>query len=118
MIIDNIKNLDKYILLNKYKDQITAFINKSKEEGLGEGKYSLENDNLYVLIQEYETKPKKDCTFESHIKYLDLQYIEKGNEIIRWIDVDELVQSNYNLERDMLLYNDLDKGLEIGRAHV
>ncbi|WP_297132086.1 YhcH/YjgK/YiaL family protein [Terrisporobacter sp.] len=106
MIIDNIKYLEKYLSCEDYTNKIIKFIKKSRDEYLEEGRYSLDGDNLIAIIQKYETKTPNECKFESHMKYIDIQYIERGQEIINWIDISKLIpDGDYNEERDILLYN-------------
>ena len=45
------------------------------------GKYELDGDNIYYMVQKYDTSPDKTVA-EAHKKYIDIQYIVKGEEII------------------------------------
>ncbi len=44
--------------------------------------YKLEGDNSIVLVSEYTTKNPGDAKFEAHRKYIDLQYVVTGSELI------------------------------------
>jgi beta-galactosidase beta subunit len=35
-----------------------------------------------MIIQEYNTKEIKDCVLEGHVKYIDIQYIIQGVELM------------------------------------
>jgi beta-galactosidase beta subunit len=37
---------------------------------------------VYFAIQEYNTKEIKDCVLEGHAKYIDIQYIIQGVELM------------------------------------
>ena len=114
MIIDNIKNLDLYSKSDVYTNKINEFINKSKESNLQEGRYELEGDNLIALIQKYETKEIEKCKYESHKKYIDVQYIEQGREVISWIDISKLeVDEPYNVKDDIIFYKDNLNGINL-----
>lgn len=106
MIVDNIKNLGRYLNNKDYLSKINDFVQKSKAEDFQEGRYLLDDENLIAMIQKYETKKTEECKFESHIEYIDIQYIERGQEIINWIDISQLrVNGQYNDIRDILFYN-------------
>ena len=66
------------------------------------GKYEL-NENIYYMVQEYETKPK--TVAELHEKYIDIQLIVSGKEVIGVapIEIDkELVEAKP--EKDVWKY--------------
>jgi beta-galactosidase beta subunit len=37
---------------------------------------------FFMIIQEYSTKEIKDCVLEGHAKYIDIQYIIQGVELM------------------------------------
>ncbi|MDC7290511.1 YhcH/YjgK/YiaL family protein [Blautia schinkii] len=90
MIVDKITNLTKYPVIRPFADTILAFIEKERRENLKDGRYNLDGDNLFALVQSYETKDLSQGLIESHEIYTDLQYIVKGEEYIYWNPLDEL----------------------------
>lgn len=44
----------------------------------------LRGPDLYVNIHGYETLPAAQCRYESHRRYVDLQYCIRGGETIDW----------------------------------
>lgn len=50
------------------------------------GKYELEGDRMYALVQEYVTRPPDSLRFESHELYVDIQFIVSGEERIGWTE--------------------------------
>lgn len=63
------------------------------------------DENSFVLEQSYITKNKKDCLFESHKKYIDIQYMFKGDEIMEVENIDNLsVTTPYNEDLDYAKY--------------
>lgn len=63
------------------------------------------DENSFVLEQSYITKNKKDCLFESHKKYIDIQYMFKGDEIMEVENIDNLsVTTAYNEDLDYAKY--------------
>lgn len=45
-------------------------------------RYDIDGDNLYALVSEYLTKNEEDARYEAHQKYIDIQYVVSGKELI------------------------------------
>ncbi|MFH1308555.1 MAG: YhcH/YjgK/YiaL family protein [Patescibacteria group bacterium] len=71
MGIDN-PTLQKVIKYLKETDLLFLKIGRTKIEG----------DNIFLMVQEYETRPKEEKSAEQHKKYIDIQLILSGEEII------------------------------------
>lgn len=112
MIVDKIENIDRYPQLREIASQITTFVKNMEEQNLENGKYALQGDCLYAIVQRYTTKEKTEARLESHRKYADLQYIHRGEETIFYDSVDDLeIEEDYNPEKDIAFYKaKADKG--------
>ncbi|EAI4143650.1 YhcH/YjgK/YiaL family protein [Campylobacter jejuni] len=65
------------------------------------------SETFFVLEQNYITKPRNECFWESHKKYIDIQLHLKGIEQMEFIDVSHLeISEEYNQEKDLIIYND------------
>jgi YhcH/YjgK/YiaL family protein len=70
------------------------------------GKYVVDDD-IYYMVQEYETKYPQEARYEAHQKYVDIQYIVKGVERMEFADTDKLkVAEAYNPEIDAVFLED------------
>ena len=104
MIVDNIKNSDTYKYLGDSFIKATEFINKAVNENLPVGKYEIDGDKLYAMVQSYTSNAADDGLFEAHKKYIDVQYIISGKEQIFATDVENTqIEKEYNPEIDALL---------------
>lgn len=45
-------------------------------------RYDIDGDNLFATISEYMTKNEEIAKFEAHRKYIDIQYVVSGKEIM------------------------------------
>lgn len=64
-------------------------------------------DGVFVMEQAYETKPRPEGFFESHRKYIDVQVIVEGEEIMELVDASRIaVRQAYQPERDLITYED------------
>ena len=63
------------------------------------------DENCFVLFQSYITKDKVDCFYESHKKYIDIQYIFDGEEIMEVENVNNLeISKEYDENLDYAKY--------------
>lgn len=82
---------------NEYKSLLNTKI--------GECNKIVLDQNCFVLEQTYITKDKEDCLFESHKKYIDIQYMFEGDEIMEVENVNNLiVTTEYNPDLDYAKY--------------
>jgi len=107
MIIDNIKNSKLYFSVNNNFKKAFEFIEKAVNDNFEVGKYEIDGDKVYALVQEYETKTHNDTKFEGHKKYIDIQYIIEGTEYIEIADIDGMEPFTvYDDDKDFTLYSD------------
>ena len=65
----------------------------------------LRGDDIYVNVMTYKTLPTDQCRYESHRKYVDLQYTITGAEVIDWLDAGDLkADGGFELDRDLQFY--------------
>lgn len=61
--------------------------------------------------QVYATRDRADCFFESHRKYIDIQFVLEGEEVIDVIPIGALaVTKPYREEKDVIKYADTREG--------
>ena len=75
MILDYEERLSDYGYAGFDADAVQAFIRRAEEEKLPAGRYELDGEKLFAMIQEYETKNPEQCLYESHKRYGDIQYM-------------------------------------------
>jgi YhcH/YjgK/YiaL family protein len=75
------KNLDLYLdkvkLLHKALGFAAGF-----EKSQPDGRYDIDGDDIYALVMTYHTKAAKELKFEAHKKYIDIQLLVEGREIL------------------------------------
>ena len=61
----------------------------------------------FVIEQAYETRLRADGFFESHRKFIDVQVIFEGEELMEVCDISRMtVKQPYNEKRDLIVYED------------
>ena len=87
MIFDTLKNVDNYKGLGRVYDAL-KFLSETDFSKIELGRYELDGDNIFYMVQSYDTDPDKTIS-EAHKKYIDIQYMVEGEEIIGVADISE-----------------------------
>jgi biofilm protein TabA len=100
MIYDSLDNLPAYIAIHPLFSTVLEFINHENIVALEKGKVNL-SDGIYAIVDEYETKDRKDTFIECHKTYIDIQIILAGVEQIGICNKNEgQTIEDYNKEND------------------
>jgi len=69
-------------------------------------KYPIDGDNLFATVSEYTTKNTEDAKFEGHKKYIDIQYVAEGAELIGIAPESQVtkITDQYNSENDIAFF--------------
>jgi len=107
MILDNIKNLNLYSFSNPGIIKAFDFIIKSDFDNLNDGRYDIAGDNVYALVNTYDTKELKDSFWEAHKKYIDVQFVAKGKELMGYLSFNgQKIYKEYDSEKDFMLFDE------------
>jgi biofilm protein TabA len=90
MIVTDLDHAAEQIALTPGLQKALAFLQQVRSQTLADGRVDIDGDQVYALIQSYDTRvgePK----FEAHRKYLDIQYIAAGEEVIGWTSLDRMI---------------------------
>lgn len=99
--------------LKKYSIGSYRMAKKIDFENIEDGKIML-TDNIYVNVETYNTKNRKSTKFESHKKYIDVQYVIRGRELISIAHVKECIAcTDYDADRDIIFYEDNYMGIYV-----
>jgi biofilm protein TabA len=100
MILDRLTNAAIYTDLHPLFADGFRFL---REQGAtaAVGRYELAG-GAYVLVQEYDTKPLAGASFEAHRRFIDIQYIASGDELIYYANLDSLQAGAYQPDKDYL----------------
>src|SRR6476646_5752992 len=102
----NFKEFLRQYRKNKlYWDEAFAFMKNHDLEKLAKGKYPIDSSHVFATITEDPSKDFDKTNWESHRKYIDLQYIIKGDEIIGLSPVSHsVVTKEYDEKKDVANY--------------
>ena len=104
MIIDTLENKARYThlspLLAKGLDAICEYADRQP------GKYEIDGDRLFLMVQEYQTKEMADSVWESHHDYVDVHCVLCGEECVGYANGVAALEtvSAYNGAQDAELF--------------
>lgn len=104
MIFDTLTNVDNYKGLGRVYTAL-KFLSETDFSKTELGRYELDGDNIFYMVQSYDTDPTKTIS-EAHRKYIDIQFMVEGEEIIGVADISsekELTEAKE--ENDVWFYN-------------
>ena len=104
MIADTLNNAALYNHLHEGFKQAFDWMHATDLKAIENGKYELNGDRLFAIVQSYETKPVDGEQMEAHKKYIDIQYMIEGEEQIGHAFLKEQTESKkYSSEDDFWL---------------
>ena len=99
------------------------FLDRVLREGCENGRYEL-SGGAYVNVSTYTTAPKEEKLFEAHRKYIDIQMIISGSELVCIESLEDMRSGKcvmpYSDKDDAELYamNLLGKDIHFGEGDV
>lgn len=104
MIKDSLKYANNYYNLSENIKKGFIWLESNDLQNLPDGRYEIDKNIVYASIQTYETKD--DAKYESHKKYIDIQYMIKGCEKIGVTSLDNCSTCiDYDIVKDLEFYN-------------
>lgn len=102
VIIDHLRNADRYRPLNPGIGPALGFLHRPDLASLPAGRYEVEGDRVYALVSEYSTSPLAERRWEAHRRYIDLQYLVAGRERIGYSPLCRMQPEPYDETKDVL----------------
>ncbi len=102
MILDTLPQWRRYATVLPGLTKAFEYL-QTLNAGTATGRYELDGDRLYCLVQRYRTKPLAQAKIEAHRNYADIQYLIAGHETILWAPLATLttVTQPYDAGRDI-----------------
>ena len=101
MIVDHISKAERYSVLGPLFKQAFDFLRTSDLNSLETGRYELAGDKLFAMVQSYDSKPQSHGFWEAHRRYIDLQFIVKGQERIGYAPLYRMQFESHDDNRDL-----------------
>lgn len=102
MIVTDIRHIEHQVSVTTALKKAIDFLRRPDIHSLVDGRVDIDGQNVFALVQRYETVMADIPRFECHRKYMDIQYIVSGEEIIGWAPAERMeVTETYDIERDI-----------------
>jgi len=117
MIFDSIDNSETYYGLGEKFQKAFEYIKNTDFSKISDAKIEIDGDNIFALVQKYNTKNPKNAKWEAHRKYVDIQFMISGAENIGFVLSDYLdITEEYNEEKDVEFYDGLGDFVQLNEG--
>ncbi|MEC5145555.1 YhcH/YjgK/YiaL family protein [Chitinophaga sp. 180180018-2] len=82
MILDTLQNAPLYYRLGLRFIKAFEYLVQTDLVAIEKGKYEIDGSDIFAIVNEYDTVDAAAEQMESHKKYIDIQYIVSGSELI------------------------------------
>lgn len=103
MIIDKLENAEFYYGLGEKYKKAFEFLKNTDMKNLENGKHEIDGDEIFIAVQDYQTKSEYDAEFEAHKKYTDIQFIITGEEKLGYGNIENFSETtDFDEEKDIV----------------
>ena len=108
MIFDSLKHSRRYLPLHPGFKAGFKFLKNHVIEQLKDGRNEIDGDRLFALNMATDGKGKDKAIFETHRKYVDIQFTVSGCDSIGWDEHANCTPdpAGYNPDNDVEFYTD------------
>jgi YhcH/YjgK/YiaL family protein len=105
MIIDKLSNAHLYSNLGERINKAFNYLKTTDFSKSELGRYDIDGDNIFALVNEYNTKEETEGKLEAHKNYLDVQFVANGKELMGYVPLEnQKVTTPYNEKNDITFY--------------
>jgi YhcH/YjgK/YiaL family protein len=107
MILDRLENAAMYRGLGARIAVALDYLCGVQAARLSPGRYELDGERLFAIVQRYQTKPLVEAAWEAHRRYLDVQYVAEGVERMGCAPLDPrlAIKQPYDAGRDVVFFD-------------
>ena len=108
MILDTLYNADLYLGINPGLAAGFEFLRRTDLAELSSGRHEIDGDEVFALVVREKGKPASEALLESHLNYLDIQYVIEGRDQLGWKTTSTCVEPTapYDPDTDLQFFRD------------
>jgi len=104
MIIDTLANAALYHGLGARIKSALDWLQTFSAD-TADGRYPIDGDDVFALVQSYQTSPRAEKKLETHNGHIDVQFVARGAEMMEYVEASGLAPLHpYDAERDFTLF--------------
>jgi biofilm protein TabA len=114
MILDTLDQASRYSALSPHFEKAFAFL-RTVNDQKAPGRYEIDGDNLYAFVQRHSTKLVEERQYEVHRKYIDIQFMLTGREVMYWAPLAQMtkVTMAFDESKDAALFALIPEGVPV-----
>lgn len=104
MIVGKLEDLHSQVPDSPHMKKGLSYLIEVSSQKLADGRYEIDGDSIYALVQSYDTLTASDQSkYEAHRKYIDIQYISEGIEVMGWAPLEAMeITKEYVPDKDVV----------------
>ena len=104
MIVGSLQEVAQQANQSPQMQKALNFLCDIQDKDLPDGNVEIDGTNVYAIVQSYNSNPDLDALkFEAHRKYIDIQYVISGKELMGWAHIKKMMTTiPYNETKDAL----------------
>jgi biofilm protein TabA len=108
MIFDNLSQSSRYQSLTPGLNIGFEFLRRQDLADLADGKYEIDGERVFAIVASNQGRGPHDSPLEFHSRYIDLQFVLDGSDLIGWQSTPACKQvlTPYNGEQDIGFFKD------------
>ncbi len=114
MILDTLQNAGRYTGLSARFKKAFDYISSHDLASLPVGKYEIDGNDVYLMVQHMPLKHWHEGSWEAHRKYADIQLILQGRELLGVRPAYGMeTEQEYSEEKDVVFFKSDAPGLAV-----
>jgi biofilm protein TabA len=107
VILDRIENAAIYRALGPNIARALDYLEHADFDAIADGRHEIDGDRVFAIVSHLELKPLAEALWETHRKYIDMQYVVHGMERMGFACLrdDVPVAQPYDAQKDAAFYN-------------
>lgn len=106
MITSTLDHLHWYSIISPNFRKAIDYALHTDFASMDTGRYPIDGESVFAIVNEYTTKPASECDPESHREYADIQIVISGSERFGYIPLTgQQAYAPYNPAKDVALYS-------------
>lgn len=90
MVITDLEHAAEQVAPTPRLRKALAFLQSVQGRDLADGRIDIDGNDVYALVQSYETVACDPVRLEGHRRYIDIQYVISGVEAMGWVPADQV----------------------------
>lgn len=107
MILDRLERAGVYRPLSVDIARALDYLRQTDLAALPDGRYELDGERLFAIVQRYRPKPLQAARWEAHRRYVDVQYVVSGCERmgVTFLRGGLPVRQPYDAQKDVIFFD-------------